>query len=45
MKNMYSLDFTKYLSYSEVQKNKKLLMSRWDFGKKGVCSKFVTKTL
>ena len=39
------LNFAKYLSFSEEQKNSKLLMFRSDFRKKGVCSKSVTKML
>ena len=38
------LDFAKHLSFSEAQKKSKL-MFRWDFRKKGVCSKSTTKTL
>ena len=39
------LDFAIYLSFSEVQKNSKLLMFRSDFRNKGLCSKSTTKML
>ena len=37
---VFQLDFTKYLSYLEVQKNSKV-----EIRKKEVCSKYVVKTL
>ena len=46
MKNISPLDFANYLSYSEVQKNRKVvIMFGSNFSKLGVCSKSVTKTL
>ena len=42
---IFSLDLAKYLSYSEVQKNSKVVMFTLDFTKKRVCPKSVTKTL
>ena len=44
-KNLFPLQFDIYLSYSEVQKNRKLIMFRSDFSKYKICSKFFTKTL
>ena len=41
----YILDFTKYLSFSEVQKNSNVVNVLSDFRKKGVCSKSAAKTL
>ena len=45
VKNIFSLNFAKYLSYSEAQKDQKLLMFRSNFSKEGLCSKSITKTL
>ena len=45
VKNISPLNFTKYLSYSEVQKTGMLLIFGIDLTKLGVYSKSVTKTL
>ena len=44
VKNIFPLNFAKYLSYSEVQKNRMLLIIGTDFRKLGVYSKSVTKS-
>ena len=45
MKNISPSNFTKYLSFSEVQKNRMVLTFGTDFSKLGVYSKSVTKSL
>ena len=45
MKNMFPLDCAKYLSYSDVQKNRKVVNIWIRFQQVGSSSKPVTKTL
>ena len=41
---MFPLDFAKYLSYSEVQKNSRVVYVWIKFQQVESCSKYVTKT-
>ena len=43
--NISPLNFAKYLSYSDVEKNRNVLIIGTDFSKLGVYSKSVTKSL
>ena len=45
MKNISPLKFARYLSYSEIQKNRNDVITGTDFSKLGVYSKYVTKSL
>ena len=45
VKNISPLKFARYLSYSEIQKNRNDVITGTDFSKLGVYSKYVTKSL